>query len=232
MILGLDSATEILHLALVEGGQTWTRRVQVGQGKSHSGALLPALDALLHEARALPSDLTGVAACAGPGGFTSLRIGVATAEGLALTGLPVWGFSAFALRERALRAAGHRGPAGIVLDGQRGEAFFQRWDEGQPSGPAGRHLLETLPALLEGAPWWSPASFRPRAEAVLGPMPLELPDEGEATLCGLVTLCQELPATPPEDPIHPFYLRETDAEATFPQFSTHLEDAHRRGRAR
>lgn len=232
MILGLDSATEVLHVALVDGPRTWTRRVEVGIGKSHSGALLPTLDALLQEAAATPADLRGVVACAGPGGFTSLRIGVATAEGLALTGLPAWGFSAFALRARAIQAEGQVGPFAILLDGQRGETFFQRFDARGVGSQAGRHFLKDIPALLDGAPWWSPAGFRAKAEAVLGPMPLVLADEGQAALQGLVALCRELPATPPEDPIHPFYLRETDAEATFPQFSAHLDDAHRRGRAR
>ena len=56
--------------------------VAVGIGKSHSLTLLPALDALVKEAGASPADLTGICACVGPGGFTSLRIGVATADGL------------------------------------------------------------------------------------------------------------------------------------------------------
>lgn len=231
MILGLDSTTEILHLALVAGDVAWTRRVVVGIGRSHSCSLLPALNELMAEAGRGPKDLTGVVACVGPGGFTSLRIGVATAEGLALTGLPSWGFSAFELRARALRTAGLQGPIWILLDGQRNEVFAQRWDSG-PLAPACKHPLADLPALLQGQVWWAPESFAPKASLLAGSAPLALADEGASTLAGLTQLCRELPLRPPEAPLVPFYLRETDAEVNFPEASRHLPDALRQGHAR
>jgi len=231
MLLGLDSTTELLHLALVEGEAAWTRRVAVGVGRSHSSALLPTLNELLAEAGSGPGDLKGVAACVGPGGFTSLRIGVATAEGLALTGLPTWGFSAFELRAQALRTAGHTGPVWILLDGQRNEVFAQRWDSG-PLDAACKHPLAGLAELLQGQPWWAPEAFAPKARAAAGTAPLALADEGAATLAGLVHLCRELPQRPPESPLVPFYLRETDAEVNFPEASRHLSDALRQGHAR
>lgn len=231
MILGIDAATEILHLALVDGERAWTRRTVVGIGRSHSGSLLPEAETLLAEAGISVRDLTGVAACAGPGGFTSLRIGVATAEGLALSGLPAWGFSAFELRHSALREAGFLDPCWIVLDGQRQDAFVQRWETGSAT-PAAKHPLTTLPALLHGEAWWCPDTYRAKAEAVLGRPSVPLPDEGAAMLAGLVALLRDLPKRQPENPIHPFYLRETDAEANFPDASRHLSEALRRGVAR
>ena len=231
MILGIDTTTERLHLALVEGEGAWTRWLEVGIGRSHSGSLLPTLQELLLEAGAGPRDLTGVVACVGPGGFTSLRIGVATAEGLALTGLATWGFSAFELRARALRAAGVAGPAWIVLDGQRQEAFAQLWEDA-PRTPALKLPLAELAARVGGAPWWSPGTFRDRAALHLAQPPLPLADEEAATLAGLVSLCRTLPQGQAETPLVPFYLRETDAEVNFPEASAHLSEALRRGQAR
>ncbi len=231
MILGLDSTTEWLHLALVAGDRSWTRRLHVGIGKSHSTQLLPTLQELLEAAHASARDLKGCAACVGPGGFTSLRIGVATAEGLALCGLPTWGFSAFELRARALRLAGHLDTCWILLDGQRQEAFHQRWAEG-PLGAAAKDPLQALPDLLSGEPWWAPESFRPVAEAHLGPQPVGLREEGEVTLQALVAQCLACQTRPPEVPLVPFYLRETDAEVNFPEASRHLSEALRRGVAR
>ena len=231
MILGIDTTTERLHLALVRGDRTWTRGLDVGIGRSHSGTLLPTLQELLGEAGAAPADLSGVVACVGPGGFTSLRIGVATAEGLALTGLPTWGFSAFELRGRALREGGVRGAAWILLDGQRQEAFAQLWDTGAVT-PARKAPLAGLAGLVQGAPWWTPSGFRERAQAHLPHPPLALRDEEAATLAGLAALCRDLPRTPAESPLAPFYLRETDAEVNFPQASAHLSEALRRGQAR
>lgn len=231
MILGIDTTTERLHLALVRGDRIWTRGLDVGIGRSHSGTLLPTLQELLGEAGAAPADLSGVVACVGPGGFTSLRIGVATAEGLALTGLPTWGFSAFELRGRALREGGVRGAAWILLDGQRQEAFAQLWDTDAVT-PAQKAPLAGLAGLVQGAPWWTPSGFRERAQAHLPHPPLALRDEEAATLAGLAALCRDLPRTPAESPLAPFYLRETDAEVNFPQASAHLSEALRRGQAR
>lgn len=231
MILGLDTTTERLHLALVDGARSWTRCLEVEIGRSHSTALLPGLDALLAEAGAKPSGLTGCVACVGPGGFTSLRIGVATAEGLALTGLPTWGFSAFELRARALRCAGLHDAAWILLDGQRGEAFAQKWGDAALT-PAAKHPLPELAALMGGDPWWAPAGFRPKASAHISRGPWILDDERAATLEALVLLCREKACLAPEAPLVPFYLRETDAELNFPQASAHLPEALRRGHAR
>jgi tRNA threonylcarbamoyladenosine biosynthesis protein TsaB len=231
MLLGLDTTTERLHLALVDGTRSWTRCLPVEIGRSHSSALLPGLDGLLREAGATPRDLEGCIVCVGPGGFTSLRIGVATAEGLALTGLPTWGFSAFELRARALRCAGLPDPVWILLDGQRGEAFAQKWGT-EGLTPAVKQPLSGLAALLGGDPWWAPAGFRAKVGAHLSHGACLLENEEAATLEALASLCREKSLLPPEAPLVPFYLRETDAELNFPQASAHLPEALRRGHAR
>ncbi|HEX7553504.1 MAG TPA: tRNA (adenosine(37)-N6)-threonylcarbamoyltransferase complex dimerization subunit type 1 TsaB [Geothrix sp.] len=231
MLLALDTTTEILHLALLQGERVWARRVLSGVGRGHSEHLLPTLDALMAEAGASPRDLSGVAACVGPGGFTSLRIGVATAEGLGLTGLPTWGFSAFELRAEALRQAGVTGPFWILLDGQRGEAFYQRWAEG-PTEPAAKHTLAALAERLGTEAWWAPEAFAPKVAAVLPDHRITLPDEGAAMLAGLAALARRVAQGPPEAPLVPFYLRETDAAVNFPLAAAHLSEALRKGVAR
>jgi tRNA threonylcarbamoyladenosine biosynthesis protein TsaB len=228
MLLALDTTTEILHLALIQGDRVWTRRELSGVGRGHSERLLPTLNELMAEARAVPQALSGVAACLGPGGFTSLRIGVATAEGFGLAGLPTWGFSAFALRAEALGQAGVRGPFWILLDGQRSEAFHQRWEDG-PTGAAAKHPLTTLPERVGQEAWWAPEAFAPRVAALLPAHRLTLADEGGATLAGLVALARRASQGPPEAPLVPFYLRETDAEVNFPHAAAHLSEALRKG---
>ncbi|WP_306591349.1 tRNA (adenosine(37)-N6)-threonylcarbamoyltransferase complex dimerization subunit type 1 TsaB [Geothrix sp. 21YS21S-4] len=232
MLLALDTTTEILHLALIRGERVWSRRVASEAGRGHSERLIPALDGLMAEASARPGDLSGVAACVGPGGFTSLRIGVATAEGLGLTGLPTWGFSAFALRAETLRRAGVEGPFWILLDGQRGEAFHQRWEEGAPASAAAKSLLAALAERVNTEAWWAPEAFAPKVEAVLPERRIRLEDEGEATLAGLIAVAQRASQGPPEAPLVPFYLRETDAEVNFPHAAAHLSEALRKGVAR
>ncbi len=236
MLLALDTTTEILHLALIQGDRAWTRRVASGPGRGHSERLIPALDGLLAEAGGTPADLTGVAACVGPGGFTSLRIGVATAEGLGLTGLPTWGFSAFAFRAEALRQAvegqaGVAGPLWILLDGQRGEAFHQRW-AAEATEPAGKHPVATLAERVKGEPWWAPEAYAPTVAAALPEGRITLADEGAAMLAGLVAVARRAAQGPPENPLTPFYLRQTDAELNFPHAAAHLPETLRKGVAR
>ena len=231
MIFGLDTATEILHLALVDGERAWTRRVEVGVGRSHSVSLLPSLNALMGEAGATAADLKGVCCCAGPGGFTSIRIGVATAEGLALTGLPTWGFSSFLLRAHALKQSGIRGTVWVLLDGQRNEVFLQKWDGIEAMNEAQKVPLAMLRDILGSEAWWASSTLLQKLSEHAG-HPLKIDDEGDSMLSGLVSLCRELPQLAPENPIHPFYLRETDAEVNFPEASVHLDDALRKGIAR
>ncbi len=231
MLLALDTTTEILHLALIQGNRVFARRVLSGVGRGHSERLLPTLNELMAEAGAGPQDLSGVAACLGPGGFTSLRIGVATAEGFGLTGLPTWGFSAFELRAEALRQAGVMGPCWILLDGQRSEAFHQRWEEG-PTGLAAKHPLVTVAEQVGQEAWWAPEAYASKVEALLPAHRILLPDEGEAMLAGLVALARQVAQGPPEAPLVPFYLRETDAEVNFPHAAAHLSEALRKGVAR
>jgi len=229
LILGLDTTTDRLHLALVDGDALWTRCVEAVPGRSHSATLLPTVGELLAEAGRAAADLTGVVVCVGPGGFTALRIGVATAEGLALTGLPTWGFSAFELRAQALRVAGVLRPHWILLDGQRQEAFVQKWSGEGALSEGAKHPVADLPNLLAGAPWWAPQPFRTRLEALLGACPLDFPEEDRTTLEGLVALCRQRVLEVPESPLVPFYLRETDAEVNFPAASVHLSAALRQG---
>ncbi|HJW31990.1 MAG TPA: tRNA (adenosine(37)-N6)-threonylcarbamoyltransferase complex dimerization subunit type 1 TsaB [Holophagaceae bacterium] len=230
MLLGLDTTSHWMHLALVSRHGVWTRREALLKGQGTSEVLVPVLDALLAQAGASPKELAGVAACVGPGGFAALRVGVAFAEGLALTGLPTWGFTAFELRARALREAGVTGAVALVLDGQRGDAFLQIWDATGPLGAPRCLPLAQLPEAVGAHRWFAPEAFVEKAEAALGRPPVDLAPE--AVLTGLSALTRECATREPEAPLHPLYLRATDAEVNFPQAAAHLDDAHRLGRLR
>jgi tRNA threonylcarbamoyladenosine biosynthesis protein TsaB len=230
MRLGLDTTSSWLHLALVGPGGVHTHREALLKGQGTSEVLVPALDALLARAGATAADLTGVAACVGPGGFAALRVGVAFAEGLALTGLPTWGFTAFELRARALREAGVTGPVALVLDGQRGDAFVQIWDAEGPLGPPRCLPLAQLAEAVGDHAWFAPEPFAEKAQAALGRPPVALAPE--AVLAGLAALTADCATRKPEAPLHPLYLRATDAEVNFPQAAAHLADVHRLGKLR
>ncbi len=85
MILALESSATACSVALTRDGelvaQTWQN-----SGLTHSRTLLPMVDSLLKNSGQSLDDVDVVAVAAGPGSFTGLRIGVATAKGLAWPG--------------------------------------------------------------------------------------------------------------------------------------------------
>ncbi|MEX2183830.1 MAG: tRNA (adenosine(37)-N6)-threonylcarbamoyltransferase complex dimerization subunit type 1 TsaB [Chloroflexota bacterium] len=114
VILAIDTATSRALVAtgspygVVERIAAWT------VGYRHSETLLPAIQRVLAEASLRRADLVGIVVGTGPGAFTGLRVGIATAKGLALgLGIPLAGVST---ADALLRSAGE----GAVLVGPAG----------------------------------------------------------------------------------------------------------------
>ncbi len=112
LVLAFDTATDVATSALVDDG------VILGERTSTARLLLADLDALVRSAGREVADLDALVVGTGPGSFTSTRIGLAVARGLALVhDLPVAGVRtldalAFALED-----------ALPVIDARRGEVF-------------------------------------------------------------------------------------------------------------
>ena len=82
-ILGIESAALTASVALVTDGML-TAEYTVTDKKTHSQTLLPMLDELKRSLDLELGTLDAIAISAGPGSFTGLRIGAATAKGLGL----------------------------------------------------------------------------------------------------------------------------------------------------
>ncbi len=83
MLLAIDTSTAYIGLALYDGAHvlaeaTWRTQTH------HTTELAPAVHAMLTRTGAAMSDLRAVGAAIGPGSFTSLRVGLSFAKGLAL----------------------------------------------------------------------------------------------------------------------------------------------------
>lgn len=88
-ILALDSSGLVAGAALVEGdGDVRTDKVvaeyTVNYKKTHSQTLLPMVDEIIRMTETDLADIDAIAVAAGPGSFTGLRIGSATAKGFGL----------------------------------------------------------------------------------------------------------------------------------------------------
>ena len=82
MILALESSATACSVALTRDGELIAQAYQ-HSGLTHSRTLLPMMDNVLSSCGMNMSCVDVVAVAAGPGSFTGLRIGVATAKGLA-----------------------------------------------------------------------------------------------------------------------------------------------------
>lgn len=88
-ILGIETATRFASVALMDETRL-IAEYRIALEMRQAERLLPLIDAMLKEAQVSLSDINAIAVSIGPGSFTSLRVGLATAKGLAIgRGLPV-----------------------------------------------------------------------------------------------------------------------------------------------
>jgi len=150
-LLAIESATDSLSVAFLEGDEVVL--LCEGQGRrQHAAELMPLVDRGLSEVAWSIDDVQALAVSVGPGSFTSLRIGLATAKGLAF-GRDWRAVSISTLEAMALAAfegeSGERIAADglelvALLDARRGEWYAGGWSRGPAAGSA----LE--PVLAEG----------------------------------------------------------------------------------
>lgn len=80
--LGIETTSDVGGVALVRR-EALLSEVRLPERTRHSELLLPAIEEMFSETSLSPADLLGVAVSSGPGSYTGLRIGIASAEGLA-----------------------------------------------------------------------------------------------------------------------------------------------------
>lgn len=146
-VLGIDTTTQSCSVAVVSSEKVlaeYTLQVE----KTHSERLLPLVDSVLRDAGVNLSDLGGIVVSAGPGSFTGVRIGMATAKALGQAlGLPLAGVSSLAAL--AAQAPFFSGTVSPMLDARRKQVYNAFFQAGNPP----QRLLEdrtiSVAALLE-----------------------------------------------------------------------------------
>lgn len=193
LTLAFDTATAVATCALVRDGEV------LGERASRASAVLAAADELLAAVGVRPSELDALAVGTGPGSFTGLRIGLATARGLAFAlGLPAAGVS-------TLDALTAGTPGALpVIDAKRGEVFTVL--NGRVQG-----LTPDMLAVHEGHVYVGDGAVRYREaiEARGGVVP---PDDDEAHIARArfhARLARDFGSA---ESIEPIYLRAPDAK--------------------
>lgn len=132
-VLVIDTATTRAVIAIGDSDGTLRSERSWDAGYRHAEELLPGIEALLHDAGLDARALHAIAVGTGPGAFTGLRVGIATAKGLAhALGVPIVGVPT---GEALLAAAG--GGSRVLV---------------QPAGPSDRVVTRhgTPPAIVAG----------------------------------------------------------------------------------
>ena len=125
MLLAIDTSTDRSSVALLgDAGLVASASLEVP--RSHGTFLAPAIAGCLRSAGRGVDDLTGVAVVLGPGRYTGLRVGIATAQALAFArDLPTVGRSGLEVIASGFRHTGR--PLVAVIDARRRELFRARY---------------------------------------------------------------------------------------------------------
>lgn len=118
-VLAVETATPASSVALVDGREVVASAAHLDR-MGHSAFLVPAIDFCFDQAGWRPQDLDAIVVDVGPGLYTGIRVGIATAQGLAAAiGIPL--LTAISLDAIALRAVTGRRHIWSVVDVRRGE---------------------------------------------------------------------------------------------------------------
>jgi tRNA threonylcarbamoyladenosine biosynthesis protein TsaB len=194
LILAFDTATDVATSALVSDGEV------LGERTSRAVTVLEDVDALLRQAGAHTRELEGIAVGIGPGSFTGVRIGLATARGLALAlGVPVAGVS-------TLDALAAGAPGALpVIDARRGEVFVLL-EEPRVLTPDQLELTSGTVCVGSGA-----VRYRSVLEAAGAQIPPDQDDRHVPRARFHAALAGEFG---PAEAVEPMYLRVPDADKT------------------
>jgi tRNA threonylcarbamoyladenosine biosynthesis protein TsaB len=221
LVLGIETSTLLSSVALW-GPTGPVAEMMLAKGRGHVEFLMPAINDVCERADVSMKDVTGIAVGLGPGLFTGMRVGLATAKTIARTlRVPIVGVSSLDLLAFGVRYS----PKLICActDARRHEVFaafyrqapggvlrlsdYRAWD---PAGLAGELIARREEVLFVGN---GAAVYREDLAEVGGEMATGGTQFPSAqALCELAIPRFEREETTPVALIEPLYVRRSDAE--------------------
>jgi len=220
-VLGIDTASGFASVAVIDGDRVLADTRSDTSG--HRADLLVLVDDVCARAGVTALQLDGVAIGAGPGSFTGLRIGMATAKGIAFAAQrPLWAVSSLAALAHAELARDPSGDVVAVLDARRGEIYVGAYRH-TPAGEAARGSVELVGDERVIAPG-ALAAFAPPGARFVGdaadayPELAPLPGTWRQTPSGASVAALALAGARVDVLVRgvPTYIRPSEAEVNYP----------------
>ena len=219
-IIAIETATPACAVGVRTRAGLEAIRV-VDDGRRHTEALTQALMDLFDEVGIKPRDLNRVVVDRGPGLFTGLRVGIASAIGLSQgLGCDLVGLTSLEMLAGGAYDAGVRGSLVACVDGRRGEIFVQTFLlDGRAEAVDGARVTTAPQMASEWRANGSPATFtgdgvqRYRGDFESTPRATIFDQLVPSVHAGLSLGAGRTP----DEVVTPLYLREADA---IPNFTT------------
>jgi tRNA threonylcarbamoyladenosine biosynthesis protein TsaB len=218
-LLGIDTSTSASAACVLRDDgsaiEVEPAPERLREGPAHARELMPAVDDVMRRAGVEFGDLDAIAVGVGPGTFTGLRIGIATARALAsASGLPLRPISSL-----AALAAGMEGELRLpLIDARRGELFAALFAaDGEPRWPAFVAAPDAVVDRVREAGFSARAagdgSIRFRGVLEAAGIGVDA-DESRSHVVRALHVCRLALAVPDQPPeaVLPDYLRTPDAK--------------------
>ena len=224
-ILSIDTSSQVSSVAVLSADRV-AAEISMQGALTHSETLMPHIETVLHMARVNKEELDGVAVSIGPGSFTGLRIGLATAKMMAyalhipLIAVPTLEALAHHMISKGVRLV-------PMMDAQKGNVYVQEFlwcadgdalklQEERPLAilPLTEVIAvlegSTQPVILLGDAMQRKTSLPLPQGVVLAPIHVRMPRAACVGVAGLARLARG----ETDDPMtaEPLYLRRSEAE--------------------
>lgn len=227
LTLAIDTATKVCSIALCRD-QEILAEYTINMGMTHSEGLLPQIEQMLERSKVNKESIDLLAVSMGPGSFTGLRIGLATAEAMA------YSWKACLHGVDTLEALAYNIPIENiilvpVLDAQKGNYYqaIYEWQNGKLVKLAGVEVVNKERLLSRISEYAADkqavllgecsklAKLELPANIKLAPLTLRMPKGGS------VALAAEAGFDPEQDKrifgLEPYYIRRSEAEELWEQ---------------
>jgi len=215
-ILAIDTCCGAVSACVLDGGEAEAivRRSEP-MTRGHAEALAPLIEELMGLVEGGLGSLDRIAATAGPGSFTGIRIGLATARamGLALE-IPVLGVSTLVAFAGPLLAGPAPGIIASAIDARHGRVYLQLFEAtGRPLLPPRIEGLREAARAIGAGPVWIAGSAARLLAAEAARIGITVESVEDADFPDIVAVARIGLATDPRAcPPRPVYLKPPDAQ--------------------